>query len=101
MKADGFTLDDKRSETEENDIPDILARFKNRDAEKQRKRTEKSFMVPKDEIAKNGYDLSVNKYKEVEYQAVEYPPTKEILGEIRELEKQLSHEMDELEQLLV
>ena len=63
MKADGLSLDDKRTEVKENDIPDIIARFQNLDAETDRKRTEQSFFVPKEEIAANGYDLSINKYK--------------------------------------
>lgn len=100
MTADGFSLDDKRTPVEENDIPDIIERFKNRDQEKERKRTEKSFMVPKQEIVDNAYDLSINKYKEIEYIPVEYPPTKEIMAEIRELEKQVNQELNELEKLL-
>lgn len=100
MTADGFSLDDKRTEIKENDIPDIISRFKNLEAEKDRKRTDKSFMVSKKEIADNDYDLSINKYKEVEYVAVEYPPTSEIMANIREIEKQISREMDELEKLL-
>ena len=100
MTADGFSLDDKRTEIKDNDIPDIISRFKNLEAEKDRKRTDKSFMVPKKEIADNNYDLSINKYKKVEYVAVEYPPTSEIMANIREIEKQISWEMDELEKLL-
>ena len=100
MKADGFSLDDKRSETNENDIPDIIERFKNLDKEIERKRTDQSFLVSKREIADNDYDLSINKYKEVEYVAVEYPPTQEIIADLRELETQISREMDELEKLL-
>ena len=57
MTADGFSLDDKRTEIKENDIPDIINRFKNLEAEKDRKRTEKSFMVSKKEIADNDYVL--------------------------------------------
>ena len=100
MTADGFSLDDKRSPIADNDIPDIIERFKNLDKEKDRKRTEKSFMVPKSEIVDNGYDLSINKYKEVEYVAVEYPPTSEIMANIREIEREISREMYELEKLL-
>ncbi len=81
MQADGLSLDDKRSPVQENDIPDIIARFKNPDAEKDRARTEKSFFVPKQEIVDNGYDLSINKYKKTEYKPVEYPPTSEIMAE--------------------
>lgn len=100
MKADGFSLDDKRSPTDENDIPDIISRFKNLDSEENRERTEQSFFVQKDEIVANNYDLSINKYKKIEYEAVEYPPSSEILAEIRELEKTITREMDELEALL-
>ena len=57
-------------------------------------------MVPKKEIVENGYDLSINKYKEVEYIPVEYPPTSEIMVNIRELEREIGKEKDELEKLL-
>lgn len=100
MKADGLSLDDKRTPVEENDIPDIIARFKNLEAEKDRKRTEQSFFVPKQEIVDNGYDLSINKYKEIEYVPVEYPPTSEILADLRSLEKEIKTAMDELEAML-
>ena len=100
MTADGFSLDDKRTPVTENDIPDIVERFKHLDKETDRKRTEKSFLVPKQEIVGNGYDLNINKYKEVEYIPVEYPPTSEIMANIRELEMEIGNEMDELEKLL-
>ena len=100
MQADGFSLDDKRSEIEANDIPDILQRFHNLDAEKERKRTEQSFFVPKQEIADNGYDLSINKYKEIEYTPIAYPPTKEILAQIRQLETEITENLNKLEKLL-
>ena len=100
MTADGFSLDDKRTPVAENDIPDIIERFKNMDKEKDRKRTDKSFMVPKQDIVDNDYDLSINKYKEIEYVAVQYPPTSEIMANIRELEISINKEMDELERLL-
>ena len=57
-------------------------------------------MVPKQEIVDSDYDLSINKYKEVEYVAVEYPPTSEIMANIREIEIEIGNEMDELEKLL-
>ena len=100
MKADGFSLDDKRTEVKENDIPDIIARFHSLDGETDRKRTEQSFFVPKDEIAANGYDLSINKYKQTEYVPVEYPPTSQILAELQELEMEISKGLAELEGLL-
>lgn len=100
MQADGFSLDDKRSPVKENDIPDIIERFRNLEKESDRVRTDKSFFVEKDEIKENDYDLSINKYKEVEYVPVEYPSTLEIMTDLRELEMKISQEMDELEKLL-
>ena len=100
MEADGFSLDDKRSAIQENDIPDIISRFKNLKKEKDRKRTEKSFLVSKEEIVSNDYDLSINKYKQTEYKPVEYPPTSEIMAELRKIESEISASMDELEKLL-
>ena len=100
MKADGFSLDDKRSETKENDIPDIIARFRALDAEEGRARTEQSFFVPKQEIVGNDYDLSINKYKQTEYKPVEYPPTSEILANIKALEVEIEKELAELEEML-
>ena len=100
MEADGFSLDDKRSPIEQNDIPDIVERFNNLDEEKGRSRTEKSFFVNKEEIIANGYDLSINKYKEIEYVPVEYPSTSVIMADIRELEKEIISEVNALEKLL-
>ena len=100
MQADGFSLDDKRSAVEQNDIPDIIARFANLEGETERKRTDQSFFVEKQEIIDNDYDLSINKYKKTEYVAVEYPPTEEIMAKLRELETEISKEMDELDALL-
>lgn len=100
MQADGFSLDDKRSLVNENDISDIVERFHYRDKEVDRERTEKSFMVPKQEIIDNGYDLSINKYKKVEYVAVEYPPTSEIMDKILELDSQIAKELQELRAML-
>ncbi|WP_249028581.1 class I SAM-dependent DNA methyltransferase [Tannockella kyphosi] len=99
MTADGLSLDDKRAVIDENDIPDIIERFKNLDKEADRKRTEKSFFVPKDEIVENDWDLSINKYKKVDYIPVEYPPTKEILADIRVLEEEILKGLSELEGL--
>ena len=100
MKADGFSLDDKRSVVKENDIPDIVKRFHDLEGERDRKRTEQSFLVPKQEIVDNGYDLSINKYKQVEYKPVEYPPTSEILSELNALEQEISKGLKELEGMI-
>ena len=100
MKADGFSLDDKRTEIKENDIPDIVQRFHNLAEEQNRARTEQSFLVPKAEIAANGYDLSINKYKQVEYVPVEYPSTAEIMADLHELEMDITAGLAELEGML-
>ncbi len=100
MKADGFSLDDKRSEVAENDIPDIIERFHHLDKETDRQRTEHSFFVPKQEIADNDYDLSINKYKKVEYVPVSYPSTAEIMADLHELEMKITVGLAELEGML-
>ncbi len=120
MQADGWSLDDKRQpllpedklglaplhiltaeEHAKNNLPDVLTRWKLRDnAERERPRTAQSFCVPKDEIAANGYDLSINRYKEVVHEAVEHRPPREILARLRELEAEIQAGMDELEGML-
>lgn len=100
MQADGFSLDDKRSQVAENDIPDIVARFHNPDGEKERQRTDKSFFVPVEEIVENDYDLSINKYKKTEYKPVEYSSTEEILAEINNIEQEILAGIKELEGML-
>ena len=100
MTADGYSLDDKRTPVSENDIPDIIARFHNLDAEDGRERTDKSFFVPKQEIIDNDYDLSINKYKKTVYEAVEYPSTTELMTDLYELQMKISEGMDELNSLL-
>lgn len=100
MQADGFSLDDKRSAISDNDIPDIISRFHNLEQEAERKRNEQSFLVPKQEIADNDYDLSINKYKKVEYVPVEYPPTEEIMADLNALEMEITEGLAELEKML-
>ena len=140
MQADGFSLDDKRTAVKENDIPDIIARFRSLKSggnsgkapspspvgatspkgggmalpsgelsaelteraydEANNSRTAKSFMVPRDEIVENDYDLSINKYKKTEYKPVEYAPTTEILAELKTLEAEIAKGLAELEGML-
>ena len=100
MKADGFSLDDKRSEIADNDIPDIIQRFHHLEQETSRERTEQSFFVPKQEIVDNGYDLSINKYKKMEYVAEEYPSTGEILSKIEKIEQEIVSGLAELRSML-
>lgn len=100
MKADGYSLDDKRNPINDNDIPDIIERFNNLDKEVDRKRTEQSFFVDVDEIRKNDYDLSINKYKEIVYEEVEYEAPGVILERIKKLEQEITHGIEELERRL-
>ncbi len=100
MQADGYSLDDKRTEVKENDIPDILSRFHNRDAEADRKRTDKSFVVPFDEIKGNDWDLSINRYKEIVYEEVVYSAPKDIIEEIKALDMERGDALKMLEELL-
>ncbi|WP_219322632.1 class I SAM-dependent DNA methyltransferase [Methylovirgula sp. HY1] len=128
-QADGFSLDDKRNallpaekigptpgtreaghfisltlsedEHAKNNLPDIAARWKKRHgAERERPRTAQSFCVPKAEIAATGYDLSINRYKEVVHEAAEHRPPKEIIAELKALEKEIAEGLDELEGML-
>ena len=100
MKADGFSLDDKRNPIADNDIPDVIARFKNLAAEESRSRKDQSFLVPKDEIVANGYDLSINKYKEVEKVKVLYEKPEVVLGRIETLQGEITEAFKELRDML-
>lgn len=120
MQADGWSLDDKRqpllpedklgvtpaqplteAEHAKNNLPDVLARWQQRDGDElQRSRTAQSFCVPKVSIADNGYDLSINRYKEVVHEAVEHLPPKEILANLAKLEAEIQAGMKELEEML-
>jgi len=109
MQADGLSLDDKRTpltaKNEDdshsvNNLPDILARWQGLDAEAERARTEQSFLVPKQEIADNGYDLSINRYKEIVYEEVEYDPPAKILADLRKIEADIFSGIDEIEALI-
>ena len=100
MKVDGFTLDDKRTPVQDNDIDDIVERFRNLDKETDRKRTDQSFFVDKQEIVDNDYDLSINKYKETEQVKIEYPSTDEILADLNDLEDEIEKGIKELKEML-
>lgn len=95
MKADGFSLDDKRNAIADNDIPDIVARFHNPAGEAERSRKEQSFLVPVEEIREKGYDLSMNKYKEVEREVVTYDAPEVIMERIVNLETQINDALNE------
>ena len=100
MKADGYSLDDKRNVISDNDIPDVIARFHNLTAEEERTRKEQSFLVPVEEIREKGYDLSINKYKEVEREVVTYDAPEVILDRIEKLENEIQQAMVELKKMI-
>ena len=99
-KADGFSLDDKRSEIKDNDIPDVVNRFHNLKDEETRTRKEQSFFVPVEEIRNNDYDLSINKYKEIEREKVVYEPVTDILSRLEATEGAYLKSYDELCKML-
>jgi len=100
MKSDGKTLDDKRQETDKNDIPDILERWNHLDQELDRAKTEQSFFVTKAEIEENNYELSINKFKEVIYEKVEYDSPKVIMERIDQIDEEIVTLKTELKELL-
>ena len=100
MRADGYSLDQKRSEVSDNDIPDIIQRFHNLDAEAARSRKDQSFLVPVAEIREKDYDLSINKYKEVEREQVVYDAPEVIIERLAQLEREINSAFDELKKQL-
>jgi type I restriction enzyme M protein len=100
VQADGLSLDDKRVDVPENDLPDALTRWRKRNAKKDTDRTAKHFMVPVKEIEDKGYDLSINRYKEVKHEEVTYEPPKKIIAKLRKLEAQIAKDLDDLEGML-
>jgi type I restriction enzyme M protein len=101
MTADGYSLDDKRQPISDNDIPDIVARYAQLEQEKGRARTDKSFLVPKAEIVEKGYDLSINRYKELVYESVSYESPAVILGKVAVLESEIVQGIEALRGMLV
>ena len=100
MKADGYSLDDKRNEIKDNDIPDLLSRYHNLKDEANRARTDKSFLVPFDEIKGNDWDLSINRYKEIVYEEIEYAAPADIIKDIEVLDKERNQALEALKEML-
>lgn len=101
MKADGYSLDDKRTPIADNDIIDIINRYNNLVGEIGRKRIDRSFFVPKEEIVSYDYDLSINRYKEVEIITQEYEKPQQILNEICSLEEEIRSGFGELKTIMI
>lgn len=101
MHADGFSLTTQRiPQPEQNDIPDIISRFHNLEAEADRSRKEQSFFVTANEIRANGYDLSYKRYHEVEYEAVEYEVPEAIIARMEERQKAIDVAFAKFKKLL-
>lgn len=101
VRADGLSLDDKRAPVEANDLPDVLTRWAERDGtERDRARTEQSFTVPKAEIVAQGYDLSLNRYREIVHEEVEHRDPLDILADIEALNVEIGHGVAELKAML-
>ena len=100
VQADGFSLDDKRNPVDANDLPDVLTRWNNLNAEADRPRTAQSFLVPKAGIIAQGYDLSLNRYKEIEYDEVEHRPPLDIIADIEKLDAEITQGIAELKAML-
>ncbi|VVB77531.1 N-6 DNA Methylase [uncultured archaeon] len=100
MEADGFSLDDKRNEIKNNDIPEILEKFEKRNKEDNQDRSKKYFFIPIDEIKANDWDLSINKYKEEKLNEVVYRNSIEIIKEAKKEIKELLDGFEELEKII-
>ena len=104
VAADGFSLDDKRDPVDKNDLPDVRKQWamwiSGKSNKKFADRTAKAFFVPKSEIKKNKYDLSINRYKEIVYEEVEYDPPKVILKRLKKMEAEIAKDLEELEAML-
>lgn len=100
MKADGYSLDDKRNPVSDNDIPDIITRFHALDDETDRQRTDKSFLVPVDEIKEHDYDLAFNTYKETVREVVEYEAPEVLIAQAAELASKISEGINSLQSLI-
>jgi len=99
MQADGYSLDDKRDKIEQNDIPDIVKEWKVRNKNANENRKVKHFFVPIKEIIENNYDLSINRYKEIDYAPPKYDKPEDILSRIEELELEVKNSITVLKEL--
>ena len=101
VTADGFSLDDKRTpQPDKDDLPDLVKQWKNRESTAENSRKDKCFWVPKDEIFGNEYDLSLNRYKEVEYEEIEYDSPAAIIEKIRGFDSKIEENINKVEGLL-
>ncbi len=104
LQADWFSLDDKRNKIENDDIPDCMAKYKEiilwRKFDAISEKADKWFFVDKKEIVENKYDLSLSKYKKIDYVAVKYEKPETLIADIRKLESEIITWIDELEKMI-
>jgi type I restriction enzyme M protein len=100
VEADGYSLDDKRAPVKENDLPDLVAQWNARDPRKHTNRAKKAFFIPVADIRENRYDLSINRYKEIEYEEVLYDPPLVILDRMEKIESEISVDLKQLRGML-
>jgi type I restriction enzyme M protein len=100
VQGDGFSLDDKREPVDENDLPDCLRRWRDRNPEMDTDRTAKAFVVPVQEIRTANYDLSLSHYKETVHAEEHYDPPQMILERMRTLNDDIASDLAELEEML-
>lgn len=100
VQADGFSLDDNRRAIDENDLPDVMARWRAKDPANDTDRKDRAFFVPAAELKANKFDLSLSRYKETEYEEEEYDPPKDILARMKALHAEIADDLDALEEML-
>ena len=102
MQADGLSLDNKLKVIATNDIPDILTQYQQWQATQAgfEDRKQQAFVIDKQAIADNKYDLSINRYKEIEYEEVVYNPPLVILDQLEALESEIQQNLAELRTML-
>jgi len=100
MQADGYSLDDKRTKIEQNDIPDIVGKWKTRNKNKQPRKGEKWLWVDYEEIKKNNFDLSISRYKPIEYEEIQYEKPEIIMKNILRLENSIEKDITEIKDAL-
>ncbi len=100
VENDGYSLDDKRTPVEKDDLPDLLSQWKAKNKDADSDRTKPYFFVDKDEIVEKKYCLSFNRYAEIIYEEAEYEEPKVILGKLKALNKEIGQELEELESIL-
>jgi type I restriction enzyme M protein len=97
MGSDGYSLDDKRNKTEDSDIPDIIEKWKTRDKNKKPKKSDKWLWVDIKDIKENNYDLSISRYKTIEYEEIKYEKPEKIIERVLKLEEEIIKDLKSIE----